>query len=276
MTRAELISLQLPSAAERRFALMLLGLGTIIFVALAPFAAIKLTPVPIFIPIYQAALFASDLATAWVLLRQYQILRLPGLLLLGIGYLFTAFIVVAHTLSFPGLFAPGGLMGSGPQTTAWLYMFWHSVFPLLVLAYALMRHSARALERPGLALFVGVVGALAAVVAFTWFATARHDSLPAVMAGNSYTLAMLGAMSTVWVLSLVALAVLWFRPPHSSLDLWMMVVMAAWVYDIGLAAALNGGRWDLGFYSGRIFGLVSATFVLLMLLREPRTGAKAS
>ena len=90
MTRADLISLQPPGADERRFALMLLGLGTIVFVALAPFAALKLTPVPLFIPVYQAALFACDLATAWLFLTQYRSLRLPGLLLLGIGYLFTA------------------------------------------------------------------------------------------------------------------------------------------------------------------------------------------
>ena len=50
------------------------------------------------------------------------------------AYLFTGCMAVVHTLSFPGLFAPGGLLGAGPQTTAWLYMFWHGVFPLLVIA----------------------------------------------------------------------------------------------------------------------------------------------
>jgi PAS domain S-box-containing protein len=55
------------------------------------------------------------------------------------------------------------------------------------------------------------------------------------------------------------------------LDLWLMVVMCAWLADIALAAVLNAGRFDLGFYAGRIYGLAAATFVLMVLLLE--TGA---
>ena len=44
-------------------------------------------------------------------------------------------MAVAHGLSFPGLFAPGGVLGAGPQTTAWLYFLWHGGFPLFVFAY---------------------------------------------------------------------------------------------------------------------------------------------
>jgi signal transduction histidine kinase len=47
-----------------------------------------------------------------------------------------------------------------------------------------------------------------------------------------------------------------------------MVVMCAWLFDIALAAVLNGGRFDLGFYAGRIYGLLAASFVLLVLLSE--------
>ena len=55
------------------------------------------------------------------------------------GYLFTALMAVPHALSFPRLFAPDGLIGAGPQTTAWLYMIWHAGFPLAVIGYALLR-----------------------------------------------------------------------------------------------------------------------------------------
>ena len=52
------------------------------------------------------------------------------------------------------------------------------------------------------------------------------------------------------------------------LDLWLMVVMCAWLFDIALAAVLNHGRFDLGFYAGRIYGLLAASFVLVVLLLE--------
>jgi len=55
---------------------------------------------------------------------------------------------------------------------------------------------------------------------------------------------------------------------HSVLDLWLMVVMCAWIFDIALSAVLNAGRFDLGFYAGRIYGLLAASFVLIVLLLE--------
>jgi len=42
--------------------------------------------------------------------------------------------------------------------------------------------------------------------------------------------------------------------------------MSAWVFDIGLSAVLNGGRYDLGFYAGRLYGLLASSFVLLTVL----------
>jgi diguanylate cyclase (GGDEF)-like protein len=43
---------------------------------------------------------------------------------------------------------------------------------------------------------------------------------------------------------------------------------AAWIFDVGLAAILNTGRYDLGWYVGRIYGLLAASFVLGVLLVE--------
>ena len=34
------------------------------------------------------------------------------------------------------------------------------------------------------------------------------------------------------------------------------------------SAVLNAGRFDLGFYAGRIYGLLAATFVLSILLLD--------
>ena len=104
------------------------------------------------------------------------------------------------------------------------------------------------------------------MAAFTWLVTAQHDLLPILLSGGHYTPIMIGVVSTVWCLSLAALVVLWFRRPHSVLDVWLMVVMCAWLFDIALSAILNVARFDLGFYLGRIYGLCAASFVLAVLL----------
>jgi signal transduction histidine kinase len=255
------------ASADRRLALGFVAVSALIFVALAPFAKTPLTAVPAFIPIYQSALVVSDLLTALLLFNQFRIVRSRALLPLAGGYLFCGFMAAAHTLSFPGLFAPGGLLGAGPQTTAWLYMFWHGGMPLLVIVYAATgpdqptRSAAAAIGREIAAMAVLAAG-------LTLLATAGKDALPAIMAGNHYTTAMLFVVSGVWGLSLAALITLWRRRPHSVLDLWLMVVMCAWLFDIALAAVLNAGRFDLGFYAGRVYGLFAASFVLVILLLE--------
>ena len=260
------------SGRARRLALVVVAVSAVIFFAAVPFAKMQLTPVWAFIPIYESALVVNDLVTAVLLFGQFSFLRSRSLLVLASGYLFTSFITVAHALTFPGLFAPTGLLGAGPQSTAWLYLFWHSVFPLLVVAYALLKdrghETNRMRSRAGIAILFSIGAVLVAVCGLTLLSTMGQESLPPIMQGNHYTPAAIGVISSVWALSIIALFFLWRRRPHTVLDVWLMVVMCAWIFDIALSAVLNAGRFDLGFYAGRIYGLLAASFVLTMLLAE--------
>ena len=257
---------------EHRLALAVVALSAAIFLATAPFARLKLTPVFAFIPIYESILVVTDVITAVLLFGQFAFLRSRSVLVLASAYLFTALMTVAHALTFPGLFSPTGLLGAGPQSTAWLYMFWHGGFPLLVIAYAWLARGDGQTDRvsahPRLAILGSAVVVAGVVSGFTLLATAGQHALPPIMRGNQYTPAMLGVVTSTWALSLAAVGVLWRRRPHSVLDLWLMVVMCAWLFDIALAAVLNAGRYDLGFYAGRIYGLLASSFVLTMLLVE--------
>jgi signal transduction histidine kinase len=257
---------------QRRLALGVVLVSVAFFVLAAPLARTPLTPVWAFIPVYESALTINDLITAVLLFGQFRILRSPALWVLASGYLFTAFMTVSHALTFPGLFTPTGLLGAGPQSTAWLYMFWHGGFPLFVVAYAWLARREREARLPGgvarLGVLAGLASALVLVGAFTLLATGGQDRLPAIMTGNHYTPSMRAVVTSVWGLSVLALVALWRRRPRTVLDLWLMVVMCAWLLDVALAAVLNAGRFDLGFYAGRIYGLLAASFVLIVLLLE--------
>ena len=255
--------------AERRVALAVVLVSLAISLVVAPFAKLQLPRVEAFIPIYESALILTDLITAILLFGQFSILRSRSMLLLACGYLFTSFMVVAHMLSFPGLFVQGGLLGAGPQTTAWLYMFWHGGFPLLVMSY--VASGSKMIELPVRAVIFGSVVAVAAVVyAMVALATVGQGVLPVIMEANHYTPAMQGVISVIWLTSLAAATLLWRRKPQSVLDLWLMVVLCAWLCDMALAVVLNAGRFDLGFYAGRIFGFAATSFVLIVLLLETR------
>lgn len=263
----------LASEPQRRLAVIVAIGAFLAFAVTVPFVRVPLTPMPAFIPSYEAALFFIDLITAVLLFEQFLRLRSPALLALASGYLFDAAILVPHALTFPGAFAPTGLLGAGPQTTAWFYVFWHGGFPLFVMAYAFLCRredigAVQAVARPVRAVALSIAGVMVLTVGFTVLATAGHDVLPVVMQGGNYTMLVTkGVSPAVWALTLLAIVTLWPRR-HRVVDLWLMLVMWIWLFDIGLAAVIGSSRFDLGFYAGRLFGLIAASFLLLTLLVE--------
>jgi signal transduction histidine kinase len=110
-----------------------------------------------------------------------------------------------------------------------------------------------------------ILFAVGGVVVLT---TAGHERLPPILDHELYTPAYISAIATVGALTLAALVTVIRRRPRSVLDLWLMVVLCAWLFDIALSAALNHRRFDLGFYAGRIYGLLAASFVLVALTFE--------
>ncbi|MGA7528246.1 MAG: hypothetical protein WBW11_13610, partial [Pseudolabrys sp.] len=83
-----------PTLRQQRLALAIIGMLSIGFVAIAPFAAKQVVPVGSVVPTVQAIIFVTNLTTAVLLFSQFSILGLRELLLLASGYLFSALIVI--------------------------------------------------------------------------------------------------------------------------------------------------------------------------------------
>jgi signal transduction histidine kinase len=60
---------------------------------------------------------------------------------------------------------------------------------------------------------------------------------------------------------------LWLRQ-RSVLDLWLMVVLCAYAIEILLISFPVPTRFSLGWYAGRVYGLLSGSLLLLILLNE--------
>jgi two-component system, sensor histidine kinase and response regulator len=265
-----LLSMLPAGPAERRFALAAVLVSLAVFVAVVPFARMPLPGIRAFIPGYEAALVVTDLSTAALLFGQFAIARSRALLVLASGYVFTALMCVVYGLSFPGLFAHAGLLGAGPEISAWIYMFWHAGFPIAVAAYALLKEDGTRPSRraPPAATALAVTAVFGLAAALTGLATAGAELLPSITMGEHYTPAMFFVVGAVWILNFPAAVMLLTRRTHAILDLWLLVVLCAWVCDIGLSAVFNAGRFDVGFYVGRLYGLFAAGFVLVALLLE--------
>ncbi|MEJ0069654.1 MAG: MASE4 domain-containing protein [Pseudomonadota bacterium] len=237
------LSTAVPTRRDWRLASAVVIVSILVFIATAPFAAVPMLPVLAFIPAHEAALVVGDLVTAIMLFGQVGVVRSRALLALASGYLFTALIVIPHVLTLPGLFSATGLLGAGVQSTAWLYMAWHAGFPLAVMAYALLKRGDAEGDRLRAAPRVAIPcrhrrGARRGVRRDL----ADHGGeslLPAILAGNRKIGADIAV--AVWMLSLIGLGVLLLRRPYAVLDLWLMVVLCAWLFDMALSAIVNTG-----------------------------------
>jgi hypothetical protein len=126
------------TSRERRSALVVTALILVITAVTAPIADTQLPRLDGFIPTLASIIFVTNLITAALLFAQFSIAYSYALLVLASGYLFVALIVIPFALSFPGAYAPKGLLGADLQTPAWLYIFWHLGFSLAVCGYVLL------------------------------------------------------------------------------------------------------------------------------------------
>jgi len=263
-----------PSIGQRRAARVLVLALLAILAITWPFATVRLPEVGAFVPSLAAALFVSDCVTAVLLFGQFAILRQWGLLIIANGYLFSALIVVAHALAFPGAFSRSGLFGAGLQSAIWLYWFWHAGLPLAVIGYALAKNTARAVSGrlTRIAIGASVAATIALVIAMFWFVTQHHQLLPVTFVDVKPLSLFRRIIGGVVILTLGAIAfwLLWKRR-RTLLDEWLIVALLALLIEVTLASVLSGDRYTVSWYAGRFYQLVTATVVMAVLLVEMTT-----
>jgi signal transduction histidine kinase len=260
-----------PTSSQRRLArAFLLGL-LVILLGTWPFAEIPLPEVHAFVPTLAAALFVSDCVTAALLYAQFSLLRQWALLVIASGYLFSALIVIAHALAFPGAFTPTGVLGSGLQSAVWLYWFWHAGLPLAIMGYALLKDTDRKADGrvTGAAIRLSIAGVLTLVIGLFWFVTQHHDLLPVTFVDVHPLSLFRRTIGGLVVLTLggAALWLLW-RRQRALLDQWLVVALCALLLEVLLASVLSAGRYTLAWYAGRFYQLVTAAVVMVVLLEE--------
>jgi len=257
---------------DRRLVLVVTLLLFMAFVALLPFAGTPLPELDGFIPAYAAGIFVSDLVASVLLYAQYSIAPSRSFLVLASGYLFMALIVIPHALTFPGAFAPAGLIGASWQSTAWLFFMSHFMAPAVLLAYARLKDEDRrsalrpSFARPAIGVSVAIVVVLVSGLTLVTIAGDRY--LPAIMADRTHSV---WAYFLVINVSIIAVAVaafvaLWTRR-RTVLDYWLMSICVVLIQEQVLVA-LSTGRFSLGFYALRMFWLIASIVVLILLLRE--------
>jgi two-component system sensor histidine kinase/response regulator len=264
-----LVSTLPATASDKRLALITCLVFLTGLVGSAPFAHMPVAQFPAVVALLQAVQVTADLIIAGLLFAQYRVQRSRELTILAAGFLFTSLIVVAHTLTFPGVISQNGAFRAGPQSAAWLVIGWRIFLPLTVIAYALRQDgkpnaNLGGAREPILAASIAVTGG---AVVLTLLATLGRDSLPALMNGDFFMSAARLAMLAALTITVAALLVLVHRRSCTVLDLLLMVVMFAWSCA-DILVCLSDARYSFGCLAARICAVLASTLLLVILLYE--------
>lgn len=257
------------SPAQRRLALvacMVIGLVT---VSLIPEARTTWGRVQAFLPAYQTAIILAYALTGYLMYGHYTATHARALLYLSGGFFYTAGIVCAQFMAFPGMFMAEGRLIGGPQTATWLWCLWHIGPVAGIFLYATSSHSDDVTQNDsGLAVrFAAVVlGLLAVSVAAV---TVFHDFLPVLDDNGDYHRITTSGIAPAIQLAIgVTLFMLWrtgkFR---TELNLWLAVALVALVFDDTITM-VGSTRLSAGWYVGRFNALVSAGVILMVYVHE--------
>jgi PAS domain S-box-containing protein len=254
------IASRTPSRGQLRAVSLLLFLGVGGYVGFRPFVETLVSPAAGIVAIQSAGLAIIHLLIALLLTGQLQLRRSAAVSILAFGFLISSIAACAYTLLFPGLFNFPTL-AEYSHANDWLYITWHGTFSLCVLGYALASKKQSRAERGRqiallalslLLVSVGLYGGLDWIV-------------PALIADRRTGSVYAAGISSVVVISVLALAALVEKRPHAQLDLWLSVAMVTWLFDIALAASFDSESFDLGLYIGRLCSLLGALLLLCIL-----------
>jgi signal transduction histidine kinase len=237
---------------------------------LAPFVNLQIGRMDSFLPVVQTVMSAADLLTATLLFAQYSVQPHRALLVVASGYIFAGSFAFLQTLSFPGSYAPNGLMGDVYNTPAWFFVLWYTTFPLSILSYTLLKDKEKKPPRSTrISIAITLICVIATIALLSWLVIGEVEHLPRFFTAGIMLQTPLSNQFNVGLtlLGCLVLVVLFVRR-RTVLDLWLMVTLFAAVPNFLVAAYAGSARFSVGWYSARGFALIASCMLLSVLVTE--------
>ena len=258
---------------QRRIALVMSGLLALVVLLTLPYARQMFPHIPAFIAFYYALALFAHLITAYLLFGQFFRTRSPSLLVLATTYLYSSLIILPYVLSFPGLFSETGLLRAETQTTNWLWIFWHTGFPLGILFYVLLDKKYAARQATSHQIYIQsalVLFLLPLLIILLSIVAIESDSfLPVMIVNGDYTgLITSGVGPAIGVINVCAwIASISQARRGTVIHVWLSVAALASFLEVALVL-WAGSRYSMGWYLARVNSIITATVVLCALLYQ--------
>jgi len=260
-----------PERRQVRLCIVLVGVLALPAMLVLPVRDAPLGQVSAFIPTVDAFIFLADVITAALLCAQAAVFRSRALAILAAGYVFSAALLIPHALTFPGAFAPDGLLGAGVNTTGWIANFRRLSFPIAIVLYVWFRRSNTPhgeIELPPVGIFPILLLAAGLAAAMTLLATLGHDLLPSFYANRSHlAVSYTTRVETVNLAVFAAATILLYRARTSVLDMWLLVALSGWLIQSLLIMTLSA-RFTAGWYALYAIAVSCHLTVMIALIAE--------
>ena len=265
-----------PSKKQIRLALGVVVAIVLTFLAMAPFAELRLPQLGEFVVVERTVLVVCNLTISALLFSQFYVAGRPMLVALAITYLFTALMLIANVLTFQGALGPAGLFNAGLQSSNYIAAFGRVGSALGFITYALLRNAGSTSDLSGAStlhvIAWSVVVVVLTVCGLAWAVIAGDAFLPAVFIDGTHAdrsaLALQGCI--IFACYSLALAFVWVRR-RSVLDLWIAVMCCAWLPHQLMTAIVAPSRFTVGWYGARGYEVIATLLVLIVLLAETTT-----
>jgi two-component sensor histidine kinase len=222
-----------------------------------------------FIPVIQTVMCLADLLTATFLFAQYSVRRQLALLALASGFVFSGLFAFLQTLAFPDAYVPGVLIGDVLNSAAWLFVCWHTTFPLAVIIYALTKDTGKTASRStSIVIGITITCVVAATAGLTWGVTAGAGYLPNLYRTPTEQVPFARGVNIYLTLLRTVAIVLVFIRRRTILDQWLIVTLFAWLPNFAVAMVFPLVRFTVGWYMARVYAFLAGSSVLVILLTE--------
>ena len=255
-----------PTPRQIHFSLAMIGLLFVTLLVILALPNYQLREFNLVVPVIDAILLMSDLITATLFYAQASIFRSRALTVLASGFVFIAALLVAHMLTYPGGFAPDGLLGAEFDTAGWIFLYRRASLPIIVILYVLLRRGEQSSPpsepKPPLFIAWGATAGIALAILVTTLTITGHDLLPPLFIDRFHIdrTTLVVANSVLIGLVLAAMATLFWQR-KSVLDLWLLVALSAWLMQLPLSLG-HWARFTLSYYAQ--FALMPASNLILM------------
>jgi PAS domain S-box-containing protein len=243
---------------------------SLVALAVIPVARHSGPEIPGITTLFVAVVFTTELSTCFLLLAWFRRVADWSLLVLGAAFLFSALMLVAHLLVFPGAIVVGKpLVAVSPQAPGWTFVLWIFGFCFLTLVAVLVEASAvprLAVQHAGRAVALTCAAVILLVLTCVWVAMVMADELPPLVSGTRWTstnqvVIFLALAMVVCSISIILAAI------RREIFLWLSLALTVVAFANILSEA-GGARYSVGWTFGRASWMLSSCVLFLYFLRQ--------